>query len=188
LPMRVAVPVNAAVTKKVVQVASGGVYAAVWTAVAANRQPSGLEALLTMALLPVWFGLNHFGQESWLALSQVPGFEVHWPLYAALTIHLTANTTEDQVSDFLQKAGSIGGATPILRRIAAEGDGLALGLGRPGASAHRRTHRRLIRKSRSPTSPKIFRGRTPAGRITYSFRPGPGAPASADPHRTMWLG
>src|SRR5258708_18176663 len=66
-----------------------------------TEDPRDREALWALAILPVWFGHNGFGQESWLELSGLPEFDVRWPLYAALTIHLTANFTEEQVSKFL---------------------------------------------------------------------------------------
>jgi hypothetical protein len=90
------------------------------------EDPRNLALLWVAAILPVWFGSNDFGQEAWVEFSRLPEFEVRWPLYAALTIHLTANATEDQVSNFLREVNAIRESGPILRRIATEGDGLAV--------------------------------------------------------------
>jgi hypothetical protein len=88
--------------------------------------PRNLTALWAAAILPVWFGSNDFGQEAWVELSRLPEFDLRWPLYAALTIHLTANATEEQVSRFLREANATRESGPILRRIATEGRGLAV--------------------------------------------------------------
>jgi hypothetical protein len=90
------------------------------------EDPRDPEALWVAAIIPVWFGHNDFGQEAWLELSRLPGFEARWPLCAALTVHLTAHFTEEQVSDFLREADATREATPILRRIADEGEGLCV--------------------------------------------------------------
>jgi len=90
---------------------------------AENREDS--MALWAKAILPVWFGSNDFGQEAWAQLSHLPGFDIRWPLYAALTTHLTANWTEDQTVQFLSDANLEEESRPVLGRIAAEGEGLA---------------------------------------------------------------
>jgi hypothetical protein len=90
------------------------------------RAPHDPEVLWAAAIIPVWFGRNDFGQASWLDLSRQPGFDVRWPIYAALTTHLTAQFTEEQVSHFLRDAGLTLEAIPILRRIAAESDGTSV--------------------------------------------------------------
>lgn len=90
------------------------------------EDPRNLALLWVAAILPVWFGSNDFGQEAWVEFSRLPEFDVRWPLYAALTIHLTANATEDQVSNFLREVNAIRESGPILRRVATEGDGLAV--------------------------------------------------------------
>ena len=87
------------------------------------EDPRDPEALWAAAILPVWFGRNDFGQESWLELSRLPEFDLRWPLYAALTIDLTANSTAWQVAEFLQKANATRESTPILQRIADESEG-----------------------------------------------------------------
>ena len=78
-----------------------------------------------VAVLPVWFGSNDFGQEAWLELSRLPEFDLRWPLCAALTTHLNANETEEQVASFLREANAVHESGPILRRIATEAEGLA---------------------------------------------------------------
>ncbi len=90
------------------------------------EDPRNHTFLWGAAILPVWFGSNDFGQEAWLELSRLPEFDLRWPLYAALTTHLTANATEEQVSSFLREAKEIRESGPMLRRIAKEGDGLAV--------------------------------------------------------------
>jgi hypothetical protein len=90
------------------------------------EEPRNLALLWAVAILPVWFGSNDFGQEAWMELSRLQGFDLRWPLYAALTIHLTANATEEQVSRFLREANATRESGPILRRIATEGGGLAV--------------------------------------------------------------
>lgn len=90
------------------------------------ESPGDPELLWAAAIIPVWFGHNDFGQEAWLKLSHLPEFEVRWPLYAALTLHLTANFTEEQVSNFLREANAIRESTPILRQRAMESEGLSV--------------------------------------------------------------
>jgi hypothetical protein len=91
-----------------------------------KRGPQNRPVLWVAAILPVWFGSNDFGQEAWTELSRLPEFDLRWPLYAALTIHLTASATEEQVSEFLRGTGAIRESGPILRRIAMDGKGLAV--------------------------------------------------------------
>jgi hypothetical protein len=43
-----------------------------------------------------------------------------------LTLHATANFTEEQFSDFLHQANATREATPILRRITSESEGLSV--------------------------------------------------------------
>jgi hypothetical protein len=88
------------------------------------ESPDDLQALWALAVLPVWHFANDFGQEYWLALARLPGFDVRWPLYAALTTELTANQTAADFAGFVQQADAMESAVPILQRIAAEGYGL----------------------------------------------------------------
>jgi len=90
-----------------------------------TEAPRDIDALWAAAILPVWFGRNDFGQEAWLELSRLPEFDLRYPLNAALTTHLNANSTEEQTYTFLREANAIGDTIPILRRLSVESAGLA---------------------------------------------------------------
>ena len=64
--------------------------------------PGDPELLQAAALLSVWHDRNDFGQEAWLELCRQPGFDLRWPLYAALTTELTAYPTAEQTAVFLR--------------------------------------------------------------------------------------
>lgn len=87
---------------------------------------SNSEALLAAAILPAWFGSNDFGQDFWLRLRHQIGFDIRWPIYAALTTDVNASPTIEQTVQFLRDCDAERSSLPILRRIAAEGDGLAV--------------------------------------------------------------
>jgi len=88
--------------------------------------PGDPELLQAAALLSVWHGSNDFGQEAWLELCRQPGFDLRWPLYAALTTELTAYPTAEQAAVFLRAQGPAPASISLLRRIAAEGEGMAV--------------------------------------------------------------
>ena len=87
--------------------------------------PLDSDALWAAAILSVWFGRNDFGQGSWAPLCR-HGLDMRWPIYAALTTHLEANHTEEQVVDFLRDVAGEREALPTLHRIATEGEGTAM--------------------------------------------------------------
>jgi hypothetical protein len=90
------------------------------------RSPNDPNILFAEAVLAVWFGRNDFGQEAWYALSRLPGFDLRWPIYAAVTTHLSANSTEDQLAEFLSEPNVKLAAIPVLRRFECEAGGLVV--------------------------------------------------------------
>lgn len=90
------------------------------------ESPHDPELLWAEAIRPVWWGSGDFGQDAWLELSRLPNFDVRWPIYAALIVHLTSDFTEERVSKFLSEANLIREAIPILLQLATETEGLTM--------------------------------------------------------------
>ena len=84
------------------------------------------EALWTAVFSHIWHGPNDFGERWWLELSRRGSLDVRWPVYAALTIHLTASSTIEQLPDFLRKSKMREAAVPVIHTIAREADGDAV--------------------------------------------------------------
>jgi hypothetical protein len=87
-----------------------------------KTDPEDREALLSLAVLPVWFGGEVFVPARWIKLTHSPGFDLRRPVFAALLLHHSGVGTENQLAAFLHEAHAEEAATPILSRVADEGN------------------------------------------------------------------
>lgn len=91
-----------------------------------TADPWNQDALWTRAVLPTWMGANSFGETYWLKLAQLPGFDIQWPLCAALITNVSASSTSAGTNTFLRQANAVEPALVFLHQIASSGEGIGV--------------------------------------------------------------
>lgn len=87
-----------------------------------QKNPNDALALWTQAAFYILHGSTNFGHKQWRRLHHIGGFDVSWPILAALVTEINADPTVEQLAELLDRIELVDEARAFLATFDACGD------------------------------------------------------------------